>query len=43
MSITLTKDGGTKILSKESGLVEKLLADGWVEPKPKPKKKKEIS
>ena len=27
--ITLTKNGGTKILSEESGLIEFLLADGW--------------
>ena len=27
--ITLTKDGGTKILSKDSNLIEILLKTGW--------------
>ena len=35
MTVTLKKNGGTKILSKDSGLVEKLIADGW-------KKSKEV-
>jgi len=44
MTIKLTKDEGVKILSKESGLIEGLLADGWVElkePKKKPTKTEE--
>lgn len=41
MTIKLTKSGGVKILSKESGLIKRLLADGWKElkeVKSKPKK-----
>ena len=45
MTIKLTKDGGLKILSKESKLIERLLAEGWKEDKPikkESKKKKEV-
>jgi hypothetical protein len=42
MKVRLTKDGGVKILSKESKLIKILLAEGWKEEKPaKSKKKKE--
>lgn len=29
MTITFTKDGGTKVLSKDSDLIEILLNTGW--------------
>jgi hypothetical protein len=41
--IKLTKDGGVKVLSKESGLIAKLLEEGWEEVKAPKKKKKEIT
>lgn len=31
MSIKLTKNGGVKILSEESGLIKRLRAEGWTE------------
>jgi hypothetical protein len=42
MSIKLTKGDATKILSKDSGLIEKLLKEGWskVVEKKKPAAKK---
>lgn len=38
--IKLEKDGGIKILSPESKLIEILLADGWVKVVEKTEKKK---
>jgi hypothetical protein len=42
MTITLNKDGGTKILAKESGLVAALLAKGWKKEAAKKKEVKEV-
>lgn len=39
----LEKDGGVKILSDESKLIDKLLADGWVKMDEAPKEKKKVS
>lgn len=40
MTIKLIKDGGIKILSKESGLIKGLFTNGWTELKTTEKVKK---
>lgn len=41
--VKLEKNGGTKILSKESKLIDVLLADGWNKVVEKPKQEKKAA
>lgn len=42
MTVKLIKNGGMKLLSKESGLIDRLIAEGW-ELQTEEKKEKPIS